>query len=346
MTDTPYAEDEFLDGADADSLMPEREWLLYAILLDGKGGGKSLDESEVGEWKPEDGTLWLHLDLSVAGTHDWMLNRSGIDPLVLEALLEDEEPRPRCMPFGDNMLLFLRAINLNPDEDPDDMISLRIWCEKNRIITLRDTPLATMREIDRKLMTGVGPKSTGEMLDEVCSTTLDRIVSAVGDLEYSIDSIEDKIIDEDDDDDMMAPLSEARRKLSEMRRYLSPQRDAMEMLPRQLMSWLNKEIQYQLRENANRMLRIIEDIDSLRERASINMDELSSQLREETQENMYMLSVLAAIFIPLTFITGLLGMNVGGIPFADHEHGFLIVTGLMFLFGLILMIVFKRLKWY
>ena len=195
-------------------------------------------------------------------------------------------------------------------------------------------------------MTGVGPKSTGEMLDEVCSTTLDRIVSAVADLEYSIDSIEDKIIDEDDDDDMMAPLSEARRKLSEMRRYLSPQRDAMEMLPRQLMSWLNKEIQYQLRENANRMLRIIEDIDSLRERASINMDELSSQLREETQENMYMLSVLAAIFIPLTFITGLLGMNVGGIPFADHEHGFLIVTGLMFLFGLILMIVFKRLKWY
>ena len=94
------------------------------------------------------------------------------------------------------------------------------------------------------------------------------------------------------------------------------------------------------------MLRIIEDIDSLRERASINMDELSSQMREETQENMYMLSVLAAIFVPLTFISGLLGMNVGGIPFAENENGFLIVTGLMFLFGLVLMIVFKRLRWY
>ncbi|CCZ22435.1 mg2+ transporter protein CorA-like protein [Acetobacter sp. CAG:977] len=346
MTETPFAQEENHDEIMADPLMHEREWLLYAIVLDGEGGGKSLDESELNQWKPEDGTLWLHLDLSVEGTHDWMLNCSHIDPLVLEALLEDEEPRPRCMPYGDNLLLFLRAINLNPGEEPDDMISLRIWCEKNRIITLRETPLSTMREIDRKLMTGVGPKTTGEMLDEVCSTTLDRIVAAVADVECLIDNIEDKIVDEDDDDDMMAPLSEARRKLSEMRRYLSPQRDAMEMLPRQLMSWLDKEIQYQLRENANRMLRIIEDIDSLRERASINMDELSSQLREETQENMYMLSVLAAIFIPLTFITGLLGMNVGGIPFAEHEHGFLIVTGLMFLFGVILMIIFKRLKWY
>ena len=344
MTETPEREEA--QESDQDVLIPDREWLLYAILLDGAGGGKSLDESEIGEWKPEDGTLWLHLDLSVEGTHDWMLNRSRIDPLVLEALLEDEEPRPRCMPFGDNLLLFLRAINLNPGEEPDDMISLRIWCEKNRIITLRESPLSTMREIDRKLMTGVGPKTTGEMLDEVCSTTLDRIVATVADIEYSIDNIEDKIIDDDDDDDMMAPLSESRRKLSEMRRYLSPQRDAMEMLPRQLMSWLNKENQYQLRENANRMLRIIEDIDSLRERASINMDELSSQMREETQENMYMLSVLAAIFVPLTFISGLLGMNVGGIPFAENENGFLIVTGLMFLFGLVLMIVFKRLRWY
>ena len=251
------------------------------------------------------------------------------------------------MPFGDNLLLFLRAINLNPGEEPDDMISLRIWCEKSRILTLRETPLSTMRDIDRKLITGVGPKSVGEMLDEVCSTTLDRIVVAVADVEFTIDHLEDKIIEEsDDDDDLMGPLSEARRKLSEMRRYLSPQRDAMEMLPRQLMSWLNKENQYQLRENANRMLRIIEDIDSLRERASINMDELASQMREETQENMYMLSVLAAVFIPLTFITGLMGMNVGGIPFGEHEHGFLIVTGLMFLFGVILMILFKRLKWY
>ena len=68
MTETPFAQEENHDEIMADPLMHEREWMLYAIVLDGEGGGKSLDESELNQWKPEDGTLWLHLDLSVEGT--------------------------------------------------------------------------------------------------------------------------------------------------------------------------------------------------------------------------------------------------------------------------------------
>ena len=78
----------------------------------------------------------------------------------------------------------------------------------------------------------------------------------------------------------------------------------------------------------------------------INMDELSNRVREQTQENMYMLSVLAAIFVPLTFITGLFGMNVGGIPLAQSENGLLFMSaGLLFL-GILLAIILKKLKWY
>ena len=101
MSEVSYADDEEFVTQNE-----EKEWLLYSVLLDGKGGGKSMSPSDINQWKPEDGVLWQHMDLSVAATHDWMLNKSGIDPLVLEALLEDEEPRPRCMPFGDNLLLF------------------------------------------------------------------------------------------------------------------------------------------------------------------------------------------------------------------------------------------------
>ena len=144
----------------------------------------------------------------------------------------------------------------------------------------------------------------------------------------------------------MPKLSEARRNLTEMRRYLYPQRDAMDVLPRQIMPWLSADNRYQLRENANRMLRIIEDIDSLRERAMINMDELSNRVREQTQENMYMLSVLAAIFVPMTFVTGLFGMNVGGIPLATSEFGFAIATFALLFLGVALAFLLKRMKWY
>ena len=184
-------------------------------------------------------------------------------------------------------------------------------------------------------------------MDEFCYFTLDKIADVFADVEVVIDDIEDKIIEgEKDDDDFMPRLSEARRNLTEMRRYLYPQRDAMDALPRQTMSWLNAENKYQLRENANRMMRIIEDMDSLRERAMINMDELSNRVREQTQENMYMLSVLAAIFVPLTFITGLFGMNVGGIPLAQSENGLLFMSVILMFLGILLAVILKKLKWY
>lgn len=325
---------------------PEKEWLLFAMLLNGRGGARFLSEHEIMEWKEEDGLLWLHLDLSAPKTIEFMENQSHIDPVALDILLEEEDVRPRTVSFGDMMMIFLRAVNLNPGEEPDDMIALRIWGQKNRLITLRETPLTFISELPPLLMRNIGPKTIGELLDEICSMTLDKVVEVVADLEDEIDGIEDNIIAETEDDELLPKLSEARRNLTEMRRYLSPQRDAMDVLPRQVVSWLDGDDRFQLRENANRMLRIVEDIDSLRERAMINMDELSNRVREETQENMYMLSVLAGIFIPLTFITGLFGMNVGGIPLGEHPQGFLISTVVLLAVGGLMAFIFKLLKWY
>ena len=326
----------------------ENQGLLFALLLDGKGGAEHLNFEDAQNWTPEQGILWIHMDLLATGTKEFLENKSGINPLALESLTEEEEDRPRCVSFGDKLMLFLRAINLNPGEEPDDMIPLRIWCEAGRMITLRETPMNFLTAMEREFETGVGPCNVGELLDEVCSFTLDKIVDVVSGVEVIIDDVEDKIIEEEEDEEgeFMPQLSEARRNLTEMRRYLYPQRDAMDVLPRQVMPWLNVENRYQLRENANRMMRIIEDIDSLRERAMINMDELSNRVREQTQENMYMLSVLAAIFVPLTFITGLFGMNVGGIPLAESENGLLFMSGILLFLGLLLAFILKKLKWY
>ncbi len=214
-------------------------------------------------------------------------------------------------------MLFLRAINLNVGEEPDDMISLRMWEEKKRLITLREDPMGFMWEIKQHLAIGGGPRDAGEMLDEICSLTLDKIVEAVSDIENYIDRAEDEILDEIEDEELMPRLSEIRRNLTEMRRYLAPQR----------------------------MLRIIEDIDSLRERAMINIDELANKVREQTQQNMNTLSVLAAIFIPLNFVTGLFGMNVGGIP-GQNMAGFTFAVISLIAVGFILALIFKRLKWY
>lgn len=324
---------------------PPKKWLVFAMLLDGAGGAKPLTPEEVANWRETDGFLWLHCDSSAPETGEFMTNESGIKSLAVDSLIDDEEDRPRCLSFGDNLMLFLRAVNLNVGEEPDDMISLRMWEEKNRLITLREDPMGFMWEIKQHLSLGVGPRDAGEMLDEICSLTLDKIVEAVSDIENRLDAAEDKILDEIEDDELMPQLSEIRRNLTGLRRYLAPQRDAMETMARQMLSWIGAKDRFFLHENANRMLRIIEDIDSLRERAMINIDELSNKVREQTQQNMNTLSVLAAVFIPLTFVTGLFGMNVGGIPWQGNT-GFTISSVLLVLFGILLAVIFKRLKWF
>lgn len=323
----------------------DKRWLQYAFVLNGTGGARPITSLELDAWQPEDGVLWLHMDLNRPETHEWMRQKGDVDDAVVDLLLDEDEVRPRCLSFGDNLLLFLRAVNLNPGEETDDMISLRIYCEKNRILTVRESPLLSMIDVEQKLRIGRGPKTAGELLDEICYVNLDKIIESVDDFDDRMNEMEESIIKGVDTDNFIPVLSEMRRALTEMRRYLSPERYALDVLSRQSVSWLTKENLHQLRENANLMMRILDDIGSLRERAMINIDELANQVREETQRNINMLSVLAAVFIPLTFVTGLLGMNVGGIPFAQSESGLLIVTGILLAFAVLLLYVFKRLKW-
>lgn len=79
--------------------------------------------------------------------------------------------------------------------------------------------------------------------------------------------------------------------------------------------------------------RYVEGLDALRERAAVTNDELSTRLAEAMNRRMYILSVVAAVFLPLGLITGLLGVNVGGLPGTHNEWGFWIVTGLLGVIG-------------
>lgn len=109
-------------------------------------------------------------------------------------------------------------------------------------------------------------------------------------------------------------LSEIRREAIMLRRYLSPQRDAMTRLPAESVPWLSDANRLHLKEATDRLVRCIEDLDSARDRAAVTQGELANRLSEQLNTRMYVLSLVAAVFLPLGFLTGLLGINLGGIP--------------------------------
>ncbi|MDX1581213.1 MAG: CorA family divalent cation transporter, partial [Alphaproteobacteria bacterium] len=98
--------------------------LLHGLVLDGQGGARALSFADLESGVPPNS--WVHLDHHSPEVRAWLVEKSGLDPLVCEALLA-EETRPRCTPFGEGLVLILRGVNLNPGADPEDMVSLRLW---------------------------------------------------------------------------------------------------------------------------------------------------------------------------------------------------------------------------
>src|SRR5215831_10860906 len=143
-------------------LEPTASGLAHALLLDGRGGAERLDWNGVARWTPDDGPLWLNLDYTVADAQRWLALDSHIDPLIRDALLDDD-PRPRAAAHGDALLLIVRAINLNEGAAPEDMLSIRAWVEPHRMVTLRHRRSRSIKAIAAELDHGRGPSGVAEL---------------------------------------------------------------------------------------------------------------------------------------------------------------------------------------
>jgi len=314
------------------------------MLLDGNGGAREVDWHDVDTWTPEQGCLWLHLDFTEADIAQWLRNDSGLNELAAEALLS-EETRPRAANLGGQLLLALRGVNLNPGSDPEDMVSIRLWTDGKRVISTRRRTLLSTRDVIERLESAIGPVDAGELIVEL----IDRIVYRMSD---TVDRFEDEVMALEDQVLSGAPaglrydLALLRKQTIAIRRYLAPQREAMNRLVMEKFSWLTEVYLLRLREISDRLVRHIEDIDAVRERAALAQEELLSSVSEQMNARMYVLSIVAAIFLPLGFFTGLMGINVGGMPGVEDGEAFWIVVAMCVGLILLLAVLFRWKKWF
>lgn len=321
----------------------DNDGLVLAYILDGKGGGKRVGWDEIGTWQPEDGILWMHLNYSFPNVQEWLFDEGGLDAVIGEALTE-EDSRPRCTPFHEGLLLGLRGVNLNPGADPEDMVGIRIWIEKDRIITTRRRRVLSIADIQKTIEQGNGPESMGDFLVQLAGRMMDRMRQVIDNLEDSVADLEDQILTAESHQ-LRSQLADLRRQAISLRRYLSPQREALSRLLTEKMQWLDEKDRIGLREDYDRLARYIEDLDEARDRAAVTQEELVNRLSEQMNTKMYILSVVAAIFLPLGFLTGLLGINVGGIPGAENKLGFTIFVLLLVVVVIFQIWLFKKKKW-
>ncbi len=274
-------------------------------------------------WTPDSGPVWIDMDRDSDVAEKWLYEVSGLDSIVCDALLA-EDTRPRRELFDDGAMIILRGVNLTGDEDPGEMISLRMWFDANRVITVRRYEFQSLNLIRESIRNSRGPKTTSDFLFTLVEKLCDLTEPVIDELNETIDQLEDRILNEDLDG-LKNDIVSSWRKASALKRYLVPQRETISRLCSDSLIWMPDRHCAQLRESVDRIKRYTEDLDLNCNHAGIAQEQLINLHNERTNKAMYILTIVAAVFLPLSFVTGLLGINVSGIPGADHPLGFLFV---------------------
>ncbi len=318
--------------------------ILSAQVLSGPGAGKHLEtEADILEALKAADLAWLHMQADHPDTAEWIETYlSFLEPVVTSALVA-EETRPRTLVIGEGVLLILRGVNTNPGQEPDDMVSVRMWVHPARIVSLSRRPLSSVRDLQAAVSDGTGPDRAGDFVCRLVHLLNERIEGYLRRLSDETDELEECVI-AGMTDSLNARISEARRQVVGVRRHVGPQRDALDRLANAQLALFEGDDRLHLREAHDRLLRTVEELDALRDRLHVLKDEIANAQSERLNRNLYILSVVSAMFLPLGFLTGLMGINLSGMPGANWSGAFWTFTGLLAVIAVLLVVLLRRLR--
>lgn len=320
--------------------------LLFGRVLDGEGGAREIGWEAARDWQPARNgeVLWVHLQRTHPGLEEWLMDDLTISEPTAE-LLTSDATRPRAFREGQALVATLRGINFNPGADPEDMLSMQLWSDGARVITLRRDPLQTPRLVRGDLDAGLGPVDAGSLVTALTEHLIERMSHAIVDMNAVIDELEDETI-ESDAVETLDKIAMIRRNCLALKRHMSPQHEALLAIAHGAPGWFEEHDRREIAESIARLRRYLDDLDISKESAIVLQDDIRARAAANSQRTQYVLAVVAGIFLPLTFITGLLGINVGDIPLAETgSHGFWIICGLCAGLLVVEVLLLRRLKW-
>jgi len=332
-----------IKGLPMDFSLLESSALIHCYLFDMKGNHVKLEHKNLRDRPKETDIIWLHLDLNASCTSDWLLKHSDIDELMIEAMIADET-RPRCTSTKKGFLLILRGVNLNPGAAVDDMVSIRLWVEEHRIISVRRRQLSSVTDLTNQIEHQQSPSSSLEFIANLADHMTWRMWDTIESYEESLSELEEKVLT-NSRATLRSELQNIRRQLITLQRYLSPQREALNRLQTIRMEWIEESQKGHLRETNDQLTRYLEDLAAMQERAIIVQEELSNNLAAQANSRVYLLSIITTIFLPLSFVTGLLGINVGGMPGFDDPTAFWRVVLVLSVMTATQLIIMRWKKW-
>lgn len=290
-----------------------------------------------------EGPSWVHLERGHQTVRKWLAERADVPTLYIPAIVDDAA-RPRAEQVDDHVLIVLRGANMNEGDEPHDLIGLRLWLNQDVITTVRLRPVQTIQSIRKQIDIGEGPETSAEFLSAIVTGLTKRLHELVESIDIKVDTLEEQA-----EAHAVRGLREdvvaTRQMIAGLRRYMAPQRDALVALSDIQVDWLTDEARAQIAEQAQNTVRLVEALEELKERASVIHDDLMADVNERMNRTMYILALVSILLLPPSLLTGLFGINVGGMPMVDSPLGFWVVLGAIP--GLIAacLVVLRWLRW-
>ncbi|SPJ24927.1 zinc transporter ZntB [Palleronia abyssalis] len=304
-----------------------QDHIQFARVLGGTDHGSPLtDDAAISNALHDDRPAWLHLQADHPETDPWIdTHLEWLDPSIRDALTEPQT-RPRALRLGDGLLVNLRGINTNVGKDPEDMVSVRLYIDSARIVSMSRFRLRSIEGLGASIDAGQGPQTAGAFLADLIERLTDLVEAQVENLEDRADQLEEASI-ADPIGAHREEVSDQRLELTELRRYMAPQRDAVRTVVRSGVPWLTEADIRKIDEQLDQITRVTEALEATREQLQAIRDEIEGAKADRLNRNLYILSVVSAVFLPLGFLTGLMGINIAGMPGTDWPPAFWVFTG-------------------
>ncbi|WP_147110244.1 zinc transporter ZntB [Tateyamaria sp. syn59] len=293
-----------------------------------------------GATPPDEGYRWVHFDLTDADLPGFL--HANV-PAIPAAALTAPETRPRADRYGDGLILNLRGVNLNEDGPADQMVAVRMWVTAQLVVTVRVRKIFALDAMRAEADSGQGPGTPMQFVSALATRLMGRVQDTVFDLSGRVDAMEDSV--QDDDQPLPTELAEERRMAIRLRRYLAPQRDALVALVGTDSPLMTQGTRDLLREQANLAKLNVEELEGLIARMTAVQDHHTAQAALMQGHNGYVLSIVAAVFLPLGFVTGLFGVNVAGMPGIETPWAFAALCVSLVVMTVGAVWVLRRLKW-
>lgn len=319
----------------------------WALELQRDGKGREVDPAKACAARASPAIfVWVHLDGREEDTLKWLQDHGGMPITVIYALTA-METRPRSEAIDDGALINLRgptADDGSARNGEDTLVSIRVWVEAGRAISVSFHPLKGIEKLIDQMKAGE-IKDPGDLVSHLAMIITKEVDPVISELDDLVDQCELKL-EPEHAFETRRRIAGARSDAIAYRRFVAPQRQALTQLAELEAPWLEDDDRLHLREAADRFARMAEDLEAVRERSALIHEQLTDLRSEQLEKRALLLSIVALIFLPLTFVTGLLGMNVAGIPFAHEPWAFAGVCGFCFAVAFAITGWFAAARWF